>query len=43
MKPKFKIIDDTFQEILFTGTLTECEIMLTYFLNHGHDAYIELF
>jgi hypothetical protein len=43
MKHKFKIVDDTLKKILFTGTLTECEIMLEYFLSHDHDAFIELF
>jgi hypothetical protein len=40
MKILHKIVDNQSKEILFQGTLKECETMLEYFLSHDHDAFL---
>jgi hypothetical protein len=37
---KYYILDDGSKEILAVGRKKQCEFILTYFLNNGHDAYI---
>jgi len=36
----FQIIDESDNQVLFVGSLDQCEKNLCYFLNHGHDAYL---
>lgn len=41
METLYKIVELDSNQTLFKGGLKECESMLEYFLNHGHDAFLE--